>query len=59
MASQDKIKKLIDLRTEAKLGGGEKRIEKQHAQGKMTARERIEKLLDDGSFEELDSYNFV
>ncbi len=56
MASQDKIKKLIDLRTEAKLGGGEKRIEKQHAQGKMTARERIEKLLDDGSFEELDMF---
>ncbi|WP_439185504.1 acyl-CoA carboxylase subunit beta [Carboxylicivirga taeanensis] len=56
MSTQDKIKKLIDLRTEAKLGGGEKRIEKHHSQGKMTARERIEVLLDDGSFEELDMF---
>ncbi len=56
MANQDKLKKLIDLRAEAKLGGGIKRIEKQHAQGKMTARERIEMLLDDGSFEELDMF---
>lgn len=56
MANQDKLKKLIDLRAEAKLGGGVKRIEKQHAQGKMTARERIEMLLDEGSFEELDMF---
>nr|WP_319398552.1 acyl-CoA carboxylase subunit beta [uncultured Carboxylicivirga sp.] len=56
MSTQDKVKKLIDLRSEAKLGGGEKRIEKQHAQGKMTARERIEMLLDEGSFEELDMF---
>jgi len=56
MSTQDKIKKLIDLRNEAKLGGGEKRIEKQHSQGKMTARERIEVLLDEGSFEELDMF---
>ncbi|WP_430810951.1 MULTISPECIES: acyl-CoA carboxylase subunit beta [unclassified Carboxylicivirga] len=56
MSTQDKIKKLIDLRSDAKLGGGEKRIDKQHAQGKMTARERIEVLLDDGSFEELDMF---
>ncbi len=56
MSNQDKIKKLIDLRTEAKLGGGQARIDKQHAQGKMTARERIDMLLDDGSFEELDMF---
>lgn len=56
MSTQDKIKKLIDLRSQAKLGGGEKRIEKQHQQGKMTARERIEMLLDEGSFEELDMF---
>jgi acetyl-CoA carboxylase carboxyltransferase component len=56
MSNQDKINKLIDLRAQAKLGGGEKRIEKQHAQGKMTARERIEVLLDEGSFEELDMF---
>lgn len=56
MSTQDKVKKLIDLRNQAKLGGGEKRIERQHAQGKMTARERIEMLLDEGSFEELDMF---
>ena len=56
MSNQDKINKLIELRAEAKLGGGEKRIDKQHAQGKMTARERIEMLLDEGSFEELDMF---
>jgi acetyl-CoA carboxylase carboxyltransferase component len=56
MASQDKIKKLIDLRAEAKLGGGVKRIESQHKKGKYTARERIEMLLDEGSFEEFDMF---
>ncbi len=54
--SQEKIKQLIDLRDEAKLGGGIKRIEKQHSQGKYTARERIEILLDEGSFEEFDMF---
>src|ERR1044071_7847233 len=43
---------LEDRRAGAKLGGGEKRIEAQHARGKLTARERIELLLDKGSFEE-------
>jgi len=56
MTSQDKIKKLIDLRTEAKLGGGVKRIESQHKKGKFTARERIDMLLDEGSFEEFDMF---
>lgn len=56
MSNQDKIKKLIDLRIQAKLGGGEKRIEAQHAKGKFTARERIEMLLDEGSFEEYDMF---
>jgi acetyl-CoA carboxylase carboxyltransferase component len=56
MNNQDKIKKLIDLRVEAKLGGGVKRIEAQHAKGKMTARERIDMLLDEGSFEEYDMF---
>jgi acetyl-CoA carboxylase carboxyltransferase component len=56
MNNEDKIKKLIDLRVEAKLGGGEKRIEAQHAKGKMTARERITLLLDEGSFEEYDMF---
>src|SRR5210317_1796181 len=52
----EKIKKLIDLREEAKLGGGIKRIESQHRKGKFTARERIELLLDEGSFEEFDMF---
>lgn len=56
MNNQDKIKQLIDLRVEAKLGGGEKRIEAQHAKSKLTARERIELLLDEGSFEEYDMF---
>ncbi|WP_462317358.1 carboxyl transferase domain-containing protein, partial [Marinilabilia sp.] len=56
MSNQDKVKHLIELRNEARLGGGEKRIEAQHAKGKFTARERIEMLLDDGSFEEFDMF---
>lgn len=56
MNNQDKIKQLIDLRVEAKLGGGAKRIEAQHAKNKLTARERIDALLDEGSFEEYDMF---
>ncbi len=52
----EKIKHLIELRDKAKLGGGEQRIEKQHAKGKYTARERINILLDEGSFEEFDMF---
>ena len=43
-------------RDEARLGGGQKRIDAQHKRGKLTARERIEVLLDAGSFEEYDMY---
>ncbi|MCK8781923.1 acyl-CoA carboxylase subunit beta [Rhizobium sp. NTR19] len=43
-------------RAEARLGGGKRRIDAQHAKGKLTARERIEVLLDEGSFEEFDMY---
>mgnify|MGYP000953693442 FL=1 len=56
MENKEKIKNLIDLRAQAKLGGGEKRITAQHAKGKFTARERIDMLLDEGSFEELDMF---
>ncbi len=52
----EKVKELIELRNQARLGGGEKAIEKQHAQGKYTARERIAMLLDEGSFEEFDMF---
>ncbi|MDX5326748.1 MAG: acyl-CoA carboxylase subunit beta [Bacteroidota bacterium] len=50
---QDKIQKLHDIRKEALKGGGEKRIQSQHDKGKLTARERIHLLLDEGSFEEI------
>lgn len=56
MSQTNKIQELINRRAEAKLGGGEKRIEKQHEKGKYTARERIEMLVDEGSFEELDMF---
>lgn len=56
MAIEEKIKKLVELRAEARLGGGAKRMEAQHAKGKLTARERIDLLLDEGSFEELDMF---
>jgi acetyl-CoA carboxylase carboxyltransferase component len=52
----EKVRELIELRAQARLGGGEKAIEKQHAQGKYTARERINMLVDEGSFEELDMF---
>jgi len=54
--NQDPIEKLESLRAEAQLGGGEKRIAAQHAKGKLTAHERIELLLDQGSFEEIDAF---
>ena len=53
---QENISKLVERRANAKLGGGEKRIEAQHQKGKMTARERIAMLLDEGSFEEFDMF---
>ena len=57
MSSQlEKVQELIELRAQARLGGGEKAIEKQHERGKYTARERIAQLLDEGSFEELDMF---
>ena len=50
---KDKRKKLQDKKAQAQLGGGQKRIDAQHAKGKLTARERLHFLLDDGSFEEI------
>lgn len=47
------FEKLENLRVQAQLGGGEKRIESQHKKGKLTARERVEILLDEDSFEEI------
>lgn len=56
MSMEDKIKELTALREQAKLGGGEKRIASQHKKGKLTARERLDLLLDEGSFEEFDMF---
>lgn len=56
MNRQDKIKQLIELREQAKLGGGQDKIASQHAKGKFTARERLDMLLDEGSFEEFDMF---
>ncbi len=53
---QDILQQLEDKRAAARLGGGQKRIDAQHAKGKLTARERLELLLDDGSFEEWDLF---
>jgi len=53
MTKDQKFEKLKQLRKESKLGGGEDRIKKQHASGKLTARERVDLLLDKGSFEEI------
>jgi len=52
----DIIQKLEAKRAKARLGGGEKRIAAQHAKGKLTARERLELLLDEGTFEEWDMF---
>ena len=48
--------RLIALRSRARQGGGEARIAKQHAQGKLVARERIERLVDPGTFSEVDAF---
>ncbi len=53
---QDKLKELIDKREKAKLGGGTAKIDAQHQKGKLTARERIELLADENSFEEVDMF---
>jgi len=52
----DILNQLQDRRAEARLGGGQRRIDSQHGKGKLTARERLELLLDPGSFEEFDMF---
>lgn len=54
MSNISKLHKVMELKNKARLGGGQKRIDDQHTKGKLTARERIEILLDEGSFEEFD-----
>ncbi len=56
MTIDERIEALRARREEAKKGGGEERIEKQHDRGKLTARERIDYFLDDGTFTEFDQF---
>ncbi len=56
MEIEEKLVELNKLREQAKAGGGAKRIEAQHARGKLTARERLDLLFDPGSFEEIDPF---
>src|SRR4030067_1528705 len=56
LRTQDKVDQLKELNKQAELGGGQKRIDEQHSKGKLTARERIDLLLDQGSFNELDRF---
>jgi acetyl-CoA carboxylase carboxyltransferase component len=56
MSTDPKIRKLRELRQQAELAGGQDRIDAQHARGKLTARERIQLLVDPGSFRELDMF---
>ncbi|MBU0681394.1 MAG: acyl-CoA carboxylase subunit beta [Proteobacteria bacterium] len=53
---QKKLDDLLQKRAEARLGGGQERIDAHHAKGRLTARERINQLLDEGSFEEFDMF---
>jgi len=56
MATNDKLNELRTRKEKAALGGGAEKISKQHSQGKLTARERLEKLFDDGTFVEIDAF---
>jgi propionyl-CoA carboxylase beta chain len=56
MTMRDRLEQLEDLRRESEQGGGKKRLEAQHERGKLSARERLDLLLDDGSFVELDRF---
>src|SRR6476620_10251858 len=51
-----RIARLRELRERARQGGGERRIQQQHAKGKLTAGERVDLLLDEGTFEEIDMF---
>jgi acetyl-CoA carboxylase carboxyltransferase component len=55
MSVEERLEELLKIKEQAKLGGGTQRIEAQHGRGKLTARERLEILLDEDSFEELDT----
>ncbi len=56
MNEKTKIQQLTDLKTQSRLGGGQARIDAQHKKGRLTARERLDLLLDKGSFREVDAF---
>ncbi len=56
MSTSEQIEKLRSMREKSQLGGGEKRIEAQHEKGKLTARERVDKFLDEGTFTEVGAF---
>jgi propionyl-CoA carboxylase beta chain len=56
VSMREKLKQLEELRRQSELGGGQERIEAQHKRGKLSARERLDLLLDEGSFVELDRF---
>ena len=56
MKDESRIEKLRSLKAQARVGGGDERVRRQHEQGKLTARERLDLLLDKGSFHEIDMF---
>src|SRR3989442_12974545 len=56
MSMEERVKELADKGAKSREGGGLDRIEQQHARGKLTARERIDSLVDPGSFVEIDRF---
>jgi len=56
MSENSNLQKLIDLKAQSRLGGGQARIDAQHKKGRLTARERLDLLLDKGSFREVDAF---
>src|SRR4051812_40528721 len=56
LTAQDRLQRLLEMNRAAELGGGKERIERQKADGKLTARERVELLVDKDSFEEIDKF---
>ena len=56
MAIEEKLQKLQQMREQAQQGGGPQRIKAQHERGKLSARERIDLLMDKGTFQEIDAF---
>ena len=55
----EKIQVLNQMKVDSKQGGGQPRIDQQHSRGKLTPRERIDLLMDDGTFQEIDAFSLI